>query len=99
MKSFYIALIFFFVFKINAEEKYSRNAFYYHSYSTNTNIGYQYGLLYEDNCLGIDLNYYRDKTIDRDIRESDGYSFTIVLKPFGSTRSYGKSKVFGPIID
>ena len=24
---------------------------------TNTNIGYQYGLLYEDNCLGIDLNY------------------------------------------
>ena len=66
---------------------------------TNKNIGYQYGLLYEDNCLGIDLNYYRDKTIDRDIRESDGYSFTIVLKPFGSTRSYGKSKVFGPLID
>ncbi len=66
---------------------------------TNTNIGYQYGLLYEDNCLGIDFNYYRDKTIDRDIKESDGYSFTVVLKPFGSTRSYGKSKVFGPTID
>ena len=66
---------------------------------TNKNIGYQYGLLYEDNCLGIDLSYYRDKTIDRDIKESDGYSFTIVLKPFGSTRSYGKSKVFGPLID
>ncbi len=66
---------------------------------TNKNIGYQYGLLYEDNCLGIDLNYYRDLTIDRDIKESDGYSFTIVLKPFGSTRSYGTSKVFGPIID
>jgi LPS-assembly protein len=66
---------------------------------TNKNIGYQYGLLYEDNCLGIDLNYYRDMTIDRDIKESDGYSFTIVLKPFGSTRSYGKSKVFGPLID
>ena len=66
---------------------------------TNTNIGYQYGLLYEDNCLGIDLNYYRDKTIDRDIKESDGYSFTIVLKPFGSTRSYGKSKVFGPLVN
>lgn len=65
----------------------------------NKNIGYQYGLLYEDNCLGIDLNYYRDMTIDRDIRESDGYSFTIVLKPFGSTRSYGKEKVFGPIIN
>ncbi len=66
---------------------------------TNKNIGYQYGLLYEDNCLGIDFNYYRDLTIDRDIKESDGYSFTIVLKPFGSTRSYGKSKVFGPQID
>ncbi len=66
---------------------------------TNKNIGYQYGLLYEDNCLGIDLSYYRDKTIDRDIRESEGYSFTIVLKPFGSTKSYGKNKVFGPLID
>ncbi len=65
---------------------------------TNKNIGYQYGILYEDNCLGIDFNYYRDLTIDRDIKESDGYSFTIVLKPFGSTRSYGKSKVFGPTI-
>ena len=51
------------------------------------------------NCLGIDLNYYRDMTMDRDIKESDGYSFTIVLKPFGSTRSYGKSKVFGPQLD
>ena len=66
---------------------------------TNKNIGYQYGILYEDNCLGIDLNYYRDLTIDRDIKESDGYSFTIVLKPFGSTRDYGASKVFGPVID
>ena len=66
---------------------------------TNKNIGYQYGLLYEDNCLGIDLNYYRDLTIDRDIKESDGYSLTIVLKPFGSTRSYGTSKVFGPLIN
>ena len=66
---------------------------------TNKNIGYQYGLLYEDNCLGVDLNYYRDLTIDRDIKESDGYSFTVVLKPFGSTRNYGKSKVFGPLIN
>tara|TARA_B000000532_G_scaffold243717_1_gene240609 strand:+ start:948 stop:3044 length:2097 start_codon:yes stop_codon:yes gene_type:complete len=66
---------------------------------SNKNVGYQYGLLYEDNCLGVDLNYYRDLTIDRDIKESDGYSFTVVLKPFGSTRSYGKSKVFGPLID
>ena len=34
---------------------------------TNKNIGYQYGILY-GNCLGIDLNYYRDLTIDRDIK-------------------------------
>ncbi len=62
----------------------------------NKNIGYQYGLLYENDCLGIDLNYYRDLTKDRDVEESYGYSFTIVLKPFGTTRKYGKTKVFGP---
>ncbi len=63
---------------------------------TNNNIGYQYGLLYENDCIGIDLNYYRDLTKDRDVAESYGYSFTIVLKPFGSTRQYGNTKVFGP---
>ena len=65
---------------------------------TNNNIGYQYGLLYENDCIGIDLNYYRDLTKDRDVAESYGYSFTIVLKPFGSTRQYGNNKVFGPKI-
>tara|TARA_A100001011_G_scaffold399625_1_gene509192 strand:+ start:933 stop:3020 length:2088 start_codon:yes stop_codon:yes gene_type:complete len=65
---------------------------------TNKNIGYQYGILYENDCLGIDFNYYRDLTKDRDIKESDGFSFTIVLKPFGSTNNYGKNKVFGPRI-
>ena len=66
---------------------------------TNKNIGYQYGLLYENDCLGIDLNYYRDLTVDRDIEESDGFSFTIVLKPFGSTNNYGKIKTFGPKVE
>ena len=65
---------------------------------TNKNIGYQYGLLYENDCLGIDFNYYRDLTEDRDIQESDGFSFTVVLKPFGSTNNYGKNVVFGPRI-
>ena len=65
---------------------------------TNKNIGYQYGILYENDCLGIDFNYYRDLTQDRDIKESDGFSFTVVLKPFGSTNNYGKNKVFGPRI-
>ena len=64
--------------------------------NTNNNIGYQYGLLYENECLGVDLNYYRDLTKDRDISESDGLSLTLVLKPFGSTKSYGKKKLFGP---
>ena len=65
---------------------------------SNKNIGYQYGVLYENDCLGIDFNYYRDLTKDRDIKESDGFSFTVVLKPFGSTNNYGKNKVFGPKI-
>ena len=65
---------------------------------TNKNIGYQYGILYENDCLGVDFNYYRDLTKDRDIEESDGFSFTVVLKPFGSTKHYGKNKVFGPKI-
>ncbi len=63
---------------------------------TNNNIGYQYGLLYENDCIGIDLNYYRDLAKDRDVAQSYGYSFTIVLKPFGSTKQYGNYKVFGP---
>ena len=65
---------------------------------TNKNIGYQYGILYENDCLGIDFNYYRDLTKDRDIEESDGFSFTVVLKPFGSPNIYGKNIVFGPKI-
>ncbi len=65
---------------------------------TDNNIGYQYGLLYENECLGIDFNYYRDLTQDRDIEESEGLSFSIVLKPFGSTKTYGKKKLFGPEI-
>tara|TARA_B100000886_G_C20388060_1_gene476982 strand:+ start:532 stop:990 length:459 start_codon:yes stop_codon:yes gene_type:complete len=39
MKIFYIAL-FFFIFKIHADEKYNRNSFHFYSYSTKTNIGY-----------------------------------------------------------
>ncbi len=63
---------------------------------TDNNIGYQYGILYENECLGVDFNYYRDLTKDRDIEESDGLSLTIVLKPFGSAKSYGNKKLFGP---
>ena len=67
--------------------------------NTNNNIGYQYGVLYENDCLGIDFNYYRDLTKDRDISESDGLSLTVILKPFGSTNSYGSKKIFGPSVN
>ncbi len=87
---------------IGAEYNFEENFFFKFTGSknldTNKNIGYQYGLLYENDCLGIDFNYFRDLTKDRDIAESDGYSLTIVLKPFGSTKNYGKNKVFGPKI-
>ena len=89
-------------FGIGAEYNFKKNFFLRFTgtkdIDTNKNIGYQYGILYENDCLGIDLNYYRDLTKDRDIVASEGYSFTIVLKLFGSTRSYGKNKVFGPEI-
>ena len=40
MKIFYITLIFLFTSKIDAEDKYNRNSFHFHSYPTKTNIGY-----------------------------------------------------------
>ena len=40
MKINYITLIFFLIFKINAEEKYNRNSFNFHSYPTSIDIGY-----------------------------------------------------------
>ena len=40
MKIFNIALIFLFLFKISAEEKYNRKSFHFHSYPTETNTGY-----------------------------------------------------------
>ena len=39
MKIFYITLIFFFL-KLNAEERYNRNSFYFHSYPTKIDIGF-----------------------------------------------------------
>ena len=59
---------------IGAEYKFKKNFFLRFTgtkdIDTNKNIGYQYGLLYENDCLGIDFNYYRDLTKDRDIEES-----------------------------
>ena len=62
------------------------------------NIGYETGLFYENDCLAMNLKYYRDLTKFKDIKDSEGISFVITLKPFGSTKTYGKSKIFGPKI-
>ncbi len=63
-----------------------------------TNIGYESGLFYENDCLAVNFKYYRDLTKFKDIEEAKGISFLITLKPFGSSKSYGKSKTFGPQI-
>ena len=81
---------------ISLENDFSLNFTGTRDLNTNNNIGYQYGLIYENECLGINFNYYRDLTKDRDIAESDGLSLTLVLKPFGSTKTYGSKKLFGP---
>tara|TARA_B100001093_G_scaffold97945_1_gene89944 strand:- start:3610 stop:5700 length:2091 start_codon:yes stop_codon:yes gene_type:complete len=62
------------------------------------NIGYETGLFYENDCLAIDFKYYRDLTKFKDIEDTKGISLLITLKPFGSSKSYGKSKTFGPQI-
>ncbi len=62
------------------------------------NIGYESGLFYENDCIAINLKYYRDLTKFKDIEDTKGLSLLITLKPFGSSKSFGKSKTFGPQI-
>ena len=64
--------------------------------STQENIGYEAGIVYENDCLAINFKYYRDLTRFKDIEDTKGLSFLITLKPFGSSKSFGKSRVFGP---
>ena len=59
-------------------------------------IGNALGIYYENDCLGINLDYYRDFTAVDDIKNSRGFSFTITLKPFGTSKNYGKIRNFGP---
>jgi len=59
-------------------------------------IGNAIGLNYENDCLAINLNYFKDFTVIDNIKNSRGFSFTIVLKPFGTGKKYGKVKNFGP---
>ena len=54
------------------------------------------GLYFENDCLAINFDHYRDFTSIRDIKNSRGYSFTITLKPFGTSKQAGKVRNFGP---
>ena len=59
-------------------------------------IGKAFGLHYENDCLAINFDYFRDFTYTDDLKNSGGFSFTITLKPFGSTKQAGKVRNFGP---
>ena len=59
-------------------------------------IGNAFGVHYENDCLAINFDYFRDFTAVDDIKNSRGFSFTITLKPFGSSKQSGKTRNFGP---
>jgi len=59
-------------------------------------IGNAFGIHYENDCLAINFDYFRDFTAIDDIEKSRGFSFTITLKPFGTSKQAGKIRNFGP---
>jgi LPS-assembly protein len=59
-------------------------------------IGNAFGIHYENDCLAINFDYFRDFTVIEDIEKSRGFSFTITLKPFGTSKQAGKIRNFGP---
>ena len=59
-------------------------------------IGNALGLHYENDCLAINFDYFKDFTAVGDIKDSHGFSFTITLKPFGTSKQRGKTRNFGP---
>lgn len=63
---------------------------------TDKSFGNAIGLHYENDCLAINFDYFKDFTVVDDIKNSRGFSFTVTLKPFGSSKNYGKVKNFGP---
>jgi len=63
---------------------------------TDKSIGNAFGAHYENDCLAINFDYFRDFTAVGDITDSHGFSFTITLKPFGSSKKTGKIRNFGP---
>ena len=63
---------------------------------TEKSIGNAVGLHYENDCLAINFDYFKDFTAVGDIKNSHGFSFTITLKPFGTSKQRGKTRNFGP---
>jgi len=63
---------------------------------TEKSIGNAMGIHYENDCLAINFDYFRDFTAVADIKNSHGFSFTITLKPFGTSKKQGKTRNFGP---
>ena len=63
---------------------------------TEKSIGNAMGIHYENDCLAINFDYFRDFTAVGDIKNSHGFSFTITLKPFGTSKKRGKTRNFGP---
>ena len=63
---------------------------------TQKSIGNAFGLHYENDCLAMNFDYFRDFTAVGDIKNSHGFSFTITLKPFGTSKQSGKTRNFGP---
>tara|TARA_B110000483_G_scaffold83985_1_gene104148 strand:+ start:2153 stop:4234 length:2082 start_codon:yes stop_codon:yes gene_type:complete len=59
-------------------------------------IGNAFGIHYENDCLAINFDYFRDFTVMDNIKNSRGFSFTITLKPFGTSKQAGKIRNFGP---
>ena len=59
-------------------------------------IGNAFGIHYENDCLAMSFDYFRDFTAIDDIEKSRGFSFTITLKPFGTSKQAGKIRNFGP---
>ena len=59
-------------------------------------IGNAFGIHYENDCLAINFDYFRDFTAIDNIKNSRGFSFTITLKPFGTSKQAGKTRNFGP---
>ena len=59
-------------------------------------IGNAFGLHYENDCIAMNFDYFNDFTHVGDIKNTKGFSFTLTLKPFGTSKQAGKVRNFGP---